>query len=494
MQLISSGIPRADAYGGVIISWDGDILLREPKGHFGGYAWTYAKGRPDAGETPEQTALRKVLEETGLKCRILSAIPQLFSGTTTSAAFFLMVADGAPGEFSLETSAIRWATEEEARVLIAQSPSNVGRARDLEILDAALRVWRSGEGENSTSGDFTYLPRLFEMVGVLHRRGYEKLRILPYERPVAYRVAVLPRKYFSVHNGAWVPSDADLLSLTHSSGMGDRAFRWLDAAEDTPAQLADKYISRFPEEAADGFGSDPAYADWFLQLLTHLRRGGGLPVMATESFDFGPYNAPALPIVHYEPYRVDLSFPLPPPGEIEDDSAPMTRTAMSGLYAALDLATHPNYLGSPAVVSTIVRQIIDLSYKHFKGRIDFSTVWEDIHIEVLSLTFDDDLFGYTLDPTWHHPDGIGRALLKHFQLRPEDELADKMGYLWTEGLMALFLKTRDLLIANTTDPLATWDEQLPPPIAALHDWAVSVLLGTNVLFDADRVIGDFAWN
>ena len=56
-QPSASQVPKADAYGGVLIDDAGRILLREPTDHFGGYVWTFAKGRIDKGETPEQAAL-----------------------------------------------------------------------------------------------------------------------------------------------------------------------------------------------------------------------------------------------------------------------------------------------------------------------------------------------------------------------------------------------------------------------------------------------------
>ena len=491
MKLISSGIPEADAYGSVIISPEGKILLREPKDHFGGYAWTYAKGRPDPGETPEQAALRKVLEETGLKCHILSAIPILFPGTTTSTAFFFMVVDREPGQFTCKTGAICWATEEEARALIGRSLSDVGRLRDLDILDAALTLWRADRDENPNSYDPFNRHKLFEMVAVLHGRGYEKLRIGPHDTPVPYRLAVLPSKYFSVHHGAWVPRAGDWHALTHSSKPGDLAFGWLDAANDSPEQLADKYILRFPEEAADGFGSDPAYAAWFQTLLAHVGRGG-LPMTAIESLDYGPYGSPTLPIVYYTPhFTVDLSLPLPPPGENDNDSPPQSWTPNSGVYMAEEFAYQLNYLGSPVIASALVLEIIELSHAHFKGEINFQSAWEHVWVEVSCLTVRPEVVGYSLDHVWHHPDGIGRALLKYFQLRSKDDLADDMAHLWTEALMALFLKTRDLLNTYGADPLATWDEQFPPQIGAFHDWAVSVILGTNVVFHSNRVIDDF---
>jgi 8-oxo-dGTP pyrophosphatase MutT (NUDIX family) len=42
-----------------------------------GVTWTLPKGTPDAGETIEETALREVGEETGLKVRIVAPLPSI---------------------------------------------------------------------------------------------------------------------------------------------------------------------------------------------------------------------------------------------------------------------------------------------------------------------------------------------------------------------------------------------------------------------------------
>lgn len=134
--------PHADACGGVLINDRGEVQLREPAGHFGGYVWTFAKGRPDPGETPEQTALREVLEETGQAARIVALIPEVFAGTTTTTVFFLMEPVGEPGPFSDETATVRWADRETARRLVAMTTTPTGRERDLKVLDAAFANWR----------------------------------------------------------------------------------------------------------------------------------------------------------------------------------------------------------------------------------------------------------------------------------------------------------------------------------------------------------------
>ena len=101
------------AYGGVVIDEAGRVLLREPKNHFDYYVYTFPKGRPDEGESPEQAALREVREETGV-----------------------------------EAVSVCWVDGGEAEAQLAETTDAKGRARDLAVLAAARAVWeaRSGRG------------------------------------------------------------------------------------------------------------------------------------------------------------------------------------------------------------------------------------------------------------------------------------------------------------------------------------------------------------
>lgn len=149
MAQADSGAPISStlalAFGGVVIRADGRVLLREPRNHYDRYVWTFAKGRPNSGESGEAAALREVLEETGLAARIVSPIPCDFAGGTTSNHYYLMEeADpGAPLlQHDHETSAVKWATFEEAKVLIGMTTNPKGRLRDLALLDAAHVEWK----------------------------------------------------------------------------------------------------------------------------------------------------------------------------------------------------------------------------------------------------------------------------------------------------------------------------------------------------------------
>jgi len=132
------------AYGGVVVDPNGRVLLRRPKGDFDGYVWTFPKGRPDAGETPEQTALREVKEETGYSAKVIRKLSGSFKGGTSVTEYFLMSPVGSPSPFdSKETSAIRWATLDKAANLVGMTTNEIGQARDLSVLEAARLALKS---------------------------------------------------------------------------------------------------------------------------------------------------------------------------------------------------------------------------------------------------------------------------------------------------------------------------------------------------------------
>ncbi|MCX6925116.1 MAG: NUDIX domain-containing protein [Verrucomicrobia bacterium] len=131
------------AYGGVVINPSGQVLLREPAAHYKGDVWTFAKGKPEAGESPEHTAAREVLEETGYQAEIIAKIPGCFDGSRTSNEYFLMVPVENTHQFDAETQAVRWAIGKEARQLIQLNLKPKRRRRDLRVLKLALALFQS---------------------------------------------------------------------------------------------------------------------------------------------------------------------------------------------------------------------------------------------------------------------------------------------------------------------------------------------------------------
>ncbi len=134
------------AYGGVVIDLCGQVLLREPAEYNRGVAWTFAKGKPKPGETPEETALREVWEETGVRAKILGRISGSFDGSRTRNQYFLMLPLEITCAYDGETLAVRWADQEQAAMLISMSSRPRRRARDLQVLQAAFALFRCALG------------------------------------------------------------------------------------------------------------------------------------------------------------------------------------------------------------------------------------------------------------------------------------------------------------------------------------------------------------
>lgn len=128
------------SYGAVLFDDQGRILLREPKGHFDGYHWTFAKGGQEKGHSIFKTISKEVAEETGWKGNVVGAIEGGFKGGTSDVHMLIM----RPKKYAAkwmdkETQATRWVTRKEAMELIQQGTNKLGVQRDLQILEAAYK-------------------------------------------------------------------------------------------------------------------------------------------------------------------------------------------------------------------------------------------------------------------------------------------------------------------------------------------------------------------
>jgi hypothetical protein len=172
--------------------------------------------------------------------------------------------------------------------------------------------------------------RVIRMVSELQRMGFQRLRIFPYEYPLAWRLCVAPRAACHIRNGAYVSSVAfDAFSghsepslharlATYSAASERDYFGWTDARTDSARDLADKFIHRFPAAAAIGRGRDWEYAGWLDELIGELEKGPCLPFVTAEYFEPCPLQLRALPIRIFHPRgdsEISLDFPLPPGGD-----------------------------------------------------------------------------------------------------------------------------------------------------------------------------------
>lgn len=169
--------------------------------------------------------------------------------------------------------------------------------------------------------------RVIRMVAELHRLGYQRLRIMPYLHPNAWRLAVAPAEFFSKVNGAFIPLNRLTernVAIYSAAGAGDAYFDWLDAHGNDARALADKFIARFPDIASKGKGRDWAYAGWLAELVGFLEQGDWLPTVEWEYMKGSPDEQRELPIWLAQSDNLtwdglesttapgNPSFPLPP--------------------------------------------------------------------------------------------------------------------------------------------------------------------------------------
>lgn len=143
--------------------------------------------------------------------------------------------------------------------------------------------------------------RLLEMVQVLHRRGYELLRINPGMAPsgCSWRCEILPAPMT-------VRDYADIFYVEparYSSGQGKKYFGWTDALFDSPEILATKFVERFAVLAREGFGKDPEYAGWYSRMLEETAPDGF--IYAYADYDI---SEDCLPVQN----KPRMTIPLPP--------------------------------------------------------------------------------------------------------------------------------------------------------------------------------------
>jgi 8-oxo-dGTP pyrophosphatase MutT (NUDIX family) len=116
--------------GGLVIRTSGDgteIVLGRRSRRREGIRWTLPKGTPDAGESVEQTAVREVEEETGLRVRIVEPVGSIRysfvqSGTRIDKTVhhFLMVPTGGNlSDHDREFDEVRWVPVTEAVHLLS---------------------------------------------------------------------------------------------------------------------------------------------------------------------------------------------------------------------------------------------------------------------------------------------------------------------------------------------------------------------------------------
>jgi 8-oxo-dGTP pyrophosphatase MutT (NUDIX family) len=120
----------ATSAGGIVVRFEGavpQLVVGRRKRERDGGTWTLPKGTPITGESLEETALREVEEETGLKVRIVSPLDSIHYTFVQhglrirkTVHYFIMEPIGGDlGRHDHEFEEVRWIAFAEAPVLLS---------------------------------------------------------------------------------------------------------------------------------------------------------------------------------------------------------------------------------------------------------------------------------------------------------------------------------------------------------------------------------------
>lgn len=437
-------IPKASAYGGILLTRGGRILLREPANHYDGYVWTYAKGRPDPGETPEQGGLREVREETGYEAEVVDVLPGVFKGGTTTNAFFVMRHIGPPGRFDeRETASVRWVDFRQAEALIGRTTNAIGRARDLTILVAA-KAWFEAN-QTVVLPDDESLP--------FPARSYDwKAESLP------PRHVVLPLDF--------------LLSKAEAESI-----RW----GFIPEAMEDKWFSYFE---GNTLFQHRSWTGHCIDRIHFVPEGGGLRATHAE--------------VNRDPEQyqnVDDQEDIRRIESMVRDlvQVPESPEASSSLVEAIELASQSNYLGIPETVAALIQEFFAAHEPGPTGPSDWSA--KQAASQRLTRIMCEDGMGYTRMPGWHTETALGHNLITAFNLDRDYCAGEDLAFLVSEALAALSMavgaavKAIGEAVVESENPED--HEEAEEALQALFNFAVLSFLGTQMVMAPGKTLRDF---
>lgn len=137
----------ATSAGGIVVRYESGqpwLVVGSRRRERDGRTWTLPKGTPDPGESREQTALREVEEETGLKVRItgpLDSIEYWFvqSGTRIRKTVHYFMMEPVGGDLAAhdhEFDEVRWIRFDQAATMLTFETERALVARAGELLAA----------------------------------------------------------------------------------------------------------------------------------------------------------------------------------------------------------------------------------------------------------------------------------------------------------------------------------------------------------------------
>lgn len=138
----------ATSAGGIVVRHDGgrpQLVIGSRRRERDGRTWTLPKGTPKRGETTEETAIREVMEETGLQVRITGPLDSIAYTFVQSGArihktvhYFMMEPTGGDLDgHDHEFDSVRWIDFAEAPTVLTFETERALVARAAALVDPA---------------------------------------------------------------------------------------------------------------------------------------------------------------------------------------------------------------------------------------------------------------------------------------------------------------------------------------------------------------------
>lgn len=430
---------EAQAYGGVLLRNTGHILLREPTNHFDGYVWTFAKGKPDPGETPDTTALREVLEETGYQAEVVGILPGVFYSGLSSNAYYVMRPVGAQGRPQWETQRTRWVDFETAETLISETINVKGRERDLAVLAAAKTWFVSNQ-------PVLELDELGEATQPASRADW--------------RVQEMPAEHASL--------TLDFILTAKEATRVRLGF--------TPSVMEEKWFSYFADNTLYQHRSWTGYC---IDQIHFVPDGEGLRATHAEVNRNPEQYAEADD--EQDVRRIETMVRELGRGDLNHDGP-------SSLVVCLTLAAQPNYLGDPQVVAALLEPYFQLLIASWQGQANYAD--RMAMNQKITRIFCEDGTGYTRLPGWHNEAGVGQNVIRHLGLDAGYCEGESLDMLVGEGLASVSLAFNDLHLQWEQAQQSGQAIDLSERLTTLGWFVVTVFMGINGVYFPDKVLKD----
>lgn len=117
--------------GALVLEGDGRVWLITPSNRFGGYDYTFPKGKQELGCGLKATALKEVWEESGLKVQLTAWLGDFPRTTSTCRMYLATRVSGNPADMGWESQAIHLVPEAKLSELL------------LPIDQSIITAWRA---------------------------------------------------------------------------------------------------------------------------------------------------------------------------------------------------------------------------------------------------------------------------------------------------------------------------------------------------------------